>query len=66
MSEERISVTVGQAAEMTGLTKNRIYELRREGRLEVRYPYRGGRNFLILVDSLRACIRSLPDEPPDS
>lgn len=63
---EQISVTAREASKLTGLSVQRIYELVRAGELEVRYPYRGKRNFVILAGSLRAWVQSLPDEPPDT
>jgi hypothetical protein len=52
-----ISLTIGQAVQITGLSRSRIYVLLGEGMLESR---KAGRRTLILNASLRAYINNLP------
>lgn len=62
MSTEQIapiSVTVKQAAEITGLSEWSIYSLLNEGRVEGRYQ---GRRRLVLYRSLRAYVEGLPED----
>ena len=48
---ERISCTVAEACDSTGLGRTTVYELIKEGRIETR---KIGKRTLILVPSLRA------------
>ena len=52
-----IAVTIPGAASMTGLGRSRIYELIGAGTLEAR---KAGRRTLVMTDSLRAYLSSLP------
>lgn len=54
-----ISVSVPTAAAMVGLSERRLRDLCNEGKVDSRYE---GRKRLVLVDSLRDYIRSLPME----
>lgn len=58
---EKISVSVKEAAEATGLSTWQIYELTNKGLIEKRYQ---GSKILIPVTALKAYIESLPTEPP--
>lgn len=52
-----LAVTIPGAAQMSGLGRSRIYELIGEGTLEAR---KAGRRTLIMTDSLRAYLSTLP------
>lgn len=52
-----ISMTIPRAVEVSGIGRTRIYELIREGKLEAK---KEGRRTLILADSLRRHVESLP------
>lgn len=54
-----ISVDVKGAGELVGLSERRIRDLCNDGKVDSRYE---GRKRLVLVDSLRDYIRSLPME----
>lgn len=55
-------VKVPQAAELLGVSRNRVYELSADGGpLERRYI--GNRNFNITYASLEAYVNSLSDQP---
>jgi excisionase family DNA binding protein len=50
-------MTIPRAVEVSGIGRTRIYELIREGKLEAK---KEGRRTLILADSLRRHVESLP------
>ena len=54
---QTITMTVGAVIEHTGLGRTAIYELLKSGRLKA---VKAGRSTLILADSLRDYIASLP------
>ena len=56
-----ISVSVEQAAAMTGLSRSTLYEHIATGRLKSRVA---GRRRIILVDELRRFLTELPEHPP--
>ena len=60
---ERISVSVKDAAAMTGLSKWTIYKLLSDG--AVMSVYEGSRR-LVLTESLRDYIANLPTERPET
>lgn len=61
VTTERYALTVEQAAELTGLSKDSLDDARDRGDLEYRYP---NRKPLILPGELRRWLESLPTYPP--
>ena len=55
----KISATIPQAVEMTGLGRTTIYKLFDEGKLT---PRKHGKRTLILVEELERYVKSLPTE----
>lgn len=55
----KISATIPQAVEMTGLGRTTLYKLFDEGKLT---PRKHGKRTLILVEELERYVRSLPTE----
>lgn len=62
-SSDRILVTVGDAAEMLGLSRRAIYDLTRDGVFTKRYVGTQSRNFRLEVAELQAYAANLPTEP---
>lgn len=60
---DKLLVTVREAAQMLSVSEWTVYELASSGQLERRYIGTGKRFFRIPVDSLRAYVDSLPEEP---
>ena len=60
-----LAVKVRQAADMVGVSPSTIRAAVKSGLIDVRYPYKGGRDYVIPVESLKAWLNRLPDEPPD-
>lgn len=58
---EKISVSVKEAAELSGLSTWKVYELLNTGEVEGRYV---GSRRLVLYSSLRAFIEGLPQDAP--
>lgn len=58
-----ISYSIKGAVAATGFSRTRIYEMIRDGKLEARKD--GGRT-IILGESLRSCVVSLPRARPDN
>jgi excisionase family DNA binding protein len=56
-AENRFCARISYAAEISGLSEATLYRLLAEGRITAK---KSGRSTLILVDSLRAHIESLP------
>jgi predicted DNA-binding transcriptional regulator AlpA len=54
---EKISVTVPEAVQMTGIARTMLYAAFKEGKL---VPRKYGRRTVILVEDLRRFIESLP------
>jgi hypothetical protein len=52
-----ISFSIKGAVAASGLSRSRIYEFISAGKLDVR---KDGAKTLIMADSLRACVKSLP------
>lgn len=61
ITAENLSFTIDGAMSVTGLGKTRLFELIAEGKLEAR---KEGRRTLIMGDSLRAYLASLPKWTP--
>ena len=53
----KISVTIPEATELSGLGRSSIYKLFKEGKLT---PRKAGKRTLVLVEELEDYIRSLP------
>lgn len=59
---ERLSYTVGQLAEATGLNEFTIRAAYGSGALKVRYAGENGGRVLILAEDAKAWLESLPTE----
>jgi len=53
----KISVTIPQAVEMSGIGRSSLYQVIREGKIKLR---KSGKRSLILVEELKRYIESLP------
>ena len=53
----KLSVTIPEAVEMTGISRTSLYKLFAEGRLPRK---KNGKRSLILVEDLERVVRSLP------
>ncbi|MHA6688201.1 helix-turn-helix transcriptional regulator [Mesorhizobium sp. A556] len=54
----KLSVTIPEAVEMTGISRSSIYKLFAEGKLSRR---KNGKRSLILVEDLERVVKSLPE-----
>jgi hypothetical protein len=53
----KISVTISEAVQMTGIGRSSLYILFREGKIQ---PRKSGKRTLVLVEELRRYVESLP------
>ena len=58
-----ISFSIKGAVAASGFSRSRIFELIRDGKLEAR---KDGGKTIVLADSLRTCVRSLPPARPQA
>jgi len=58
-----ISFTIKGASAASGFSRSRIFELIRDGKLDAR---KDGGKTLIMADSLRAVVKSLPPARPNA
>ncbi|KQZ92263.1 hypothetical protein ASD64_19375 [Mesorhizobium sp. Root157] len=55
---QRLTVTVPEARQLTGLSRTTLYKLFNQGKLT---PRKAGKRTLILVSELEAFVNSLPE-----
>ena len=53
----KISVTIREAVQLTGIGRSSLYELFREGKIQ---PRKSGKRTLIILEELKRYIESLP------
>lgn len=63
MDDERVLLTVGQAATRLSLSKTQVYELAAAGEIPKRFIGNGKRNYRLAVEDVDKYAASLPTEP---
>lgn len=58
---ERLAYTPEEAVRVSGVSRSRLYEAMRDGRLKAR---KNGRSTLILAEDLAEFLRALPERQP--